>query len=737
LPGCTITLTVWIPANGIAEPTVATTTGDDGCFTLLVDPLPARRYLLQARGTGRVPREGTWTDLAANAVLDIGDIELARGAVVAGIAVDRDSHPVAGIVLRLKGMESLPLRGSISSNSDDFRATSAEDGRFTFEGAVPQGNWDLDTITAGLGIAEPKRVSVPAAVELRVLVTRFGRARGIALDQRGAPAASATLYARRAGTDEAIGATRVGKDGSFTLFAGREGLTEFDVVAEDPRFTLDAGPLRVRVGEEGLRLLLTRAAELEILVIDSASREPVQDYAIYHARRGRSSSEDLGRPQHHDGGRAIVEGLSPGRHLLRIVPTDSAFAVSEPFVLEVDATAPALRTIELVRRIRRDVRVIDAHGNAVGGSRLLLEANRIRQFALTPRDPRTGFSGYDSEWKVRRPEVLDKGVVAPDGTASLLAAPVSRGLVLRVEGESHLPTEVVDIAFDPGAPAIEVRVSKGGALTGHVVVPAQLTSRTRIDARPIDIALPRDLPAAPVEVDGTFRIRALPPATWELRAVFVVPARHGGLGNSRELRPTDLLGQVRIGDGETAHVELDLARFAPGRASGRVAFDGVSREAIAVELFGMDATRVNLGEFALDDGGRWTAELVLPGRYAVSVGVLDGGQLRARCIDPAPLVVAPGAEAMRDVAFAHRTLRGRLLDASEAPCADQLLQFLAPDGRTTLAFVRTGADGRFVLDPAPIGTLQIQSQGVRLDRKELVVPNEAGEQNLELRAGSR
>ena len=82
------------------------------------------------------------------------------------------------------------------------------------------------------------------------------------------------------------------------------------------------------------------AAGLESVVIDAGSRAPVKDYAIYHGRRGRDSSEDLGRPKCHDRGRAVVGGLTPGSHLLRVVPTELAFAVGEPPIIEVDALHP-------------------------------------------------------------------------------------------------------------------------------------------------------------------------------------------------------------------------------------------------------------------------------------------------------------------------------------------------------------------------------------------------------------
>lgn len=685
--------------------TWSTVTRADGRFVLTFPPRAGDEVVLDVRGEGRVSRSASWSEPGAGTRIDLGDVRLARGHRVAGVVVDAAGRPMPGVELRLQGAAAVPIAGSAwRSGRGRADATTGDDGRFAFPDAIQAGAWNLDSLTGGIVVQEPRVVHLPREGELRVVAQRFGAVRGVAFDAAGAPAAGVVLVARVPGSGEHIGSARTAGDGRFRVFAHREGVTEIEVVPQGDEFRSDGAVPRFAVGSEGVRVVLERAPAMAIDVVDAETGDPVEAFAVFLTSEKRGSSEDLRPAARHAGGRASVPGLRPGRNVLRIVPTDEAYAVSEPAIVVMDGVPPPPHRVELRRRVPRTVRVVDDRGAAVPGARLSLEAHRSPGIPLPARDPRRGLSGFGSDFERRWPELVDRALSGVDGAASVQAALGARDLTLRVETEGYLRTEVRDLIFDRGAPDIEVRLARGGAIEGRVLLAGIEANRVRIELVPVAVpGLDHELESVGVAGDGTFQVAGLLAGEYELVPALATSMGHGN-GN-RGLFLGGARGRVKVSLGTPARVVLDATASAPGRARGRVTFVGVPTSRLVVSLIGTGPRPDGFGPFCVDVEGNWHADEILPGAYVVQVGMYDlaGSEVVLRCPIAETFDVRTGATAERDVVLVRGVLRGRIVDASGAPVAEAFVAVETDTGETTLCSGSTSSDGAFVFDPMPTG----------------------------------
>jgi hypothetical protein len=252
------------------------------------------------------------------------------------------------------------------------------------------------------------------------------------------------------------------------------------------------------------------------------------------------------------------------------------------------------------------------------------------------------------------------------------------------------------------------------------------------------VALPREVRSFPIGEDGRFRITDLPAGTWRVQfeANFPIEGFANPLSCAGVARRRPHLAEVELKEGEVTTVALDAKSCVPARVRGRVRMDGVLLRDLEVGLQGRQPASPQsplfgieyaLGPLALDEGGRFEREPMLPGQYRVAVRLPapQGGAPVLRWSEW--FEVEPGAKIERDFEVYERRLRVTLRDAAGAPVANTKLMLMV--GAAIEGIGETDADGVLVLDNAPTDPVTI-----RLGPRSAVVQMPLGKKEASVEA---
>ncbi len=251
--------------------------------------------------------------------------ELQPGALIEGVVVDDEGHPVAGAELSARSCEA----GGTCSDSPI--TVTAADGAFSAHD-LPEGPLRLVVAHERLRAQEVRAV-LPARA-LRVVLRPVLHLRGTVLDERGAPAPRVRVLLD-AIFDDRLGrrAIEAGAQGQFEFDVHREGRVRLSATRADPSgHTSASAALELELGasEPGpLTLRLSTGGSLSGTVVDAAGvvvegarvfAEPA-DVGAAPAPAGvrrslREAAAHVAQATSGAGGGFLLRGLVEGAHLL-------------------------------------------------------------------------------------------------------------------------------------------------------------------------------------------------------------------------------------------------------------------------------------------------------------------------------------------------------------------------------------------------------------------------------------
>lgn len=732
LASCTVALDAWggnqnrMAMQGKVEwqdpePIV---TGADGRFDFAFAPPSGMQFSLDVKCEGRVPRTGRWGRLQPAQVVDLGDIQLTRGWPVRGRVVDERGAPVAKVGVSINNLP-LPIAADMAANNSRSGWSDAN-GNFAIEVPIPPGTWSIDAQARGIRLVSPTQVTVSERGADPVLVTvrSMPSIQGVVVDEHGQPVKGVVIRAvnNRSGR-YASGRSR--DDGTFTIFAVDAEPQPVPLRVDDPGPCEPPATSDERLwawGSTEVRFQLQRALTCELLVVERATGTPVTNYAVScaSARSNSSLQSDLRLAGEHEGGRVTIDRIWRGKNTLQVIPLDPALLPSARIEFEAtDAGVPPQR-IEVERLQPAAVRVTTAAGAPVIGSQVevLVKGTIPFDAGSFVQDSRGGNRGWSSDPKLRFHELLSKVPSGQDGRAAVFVPSNQDGLVVRVTGD-HPPALVDPANFEPGQDLVVVPPT-AGSIVGTVRVQGLDPARIRIvrhQGEP-DPHANFDQPVL-LQNDGTFVMLGLLPGRYQLRLDYAVPFRteHGGRTGSTalDLPAIDVVVQAD----EATKIDIDATALVPASIRGRVLLDGAPPSAARVVL---RSGWAQYGQFVPGGDGTFTAEGLLPGNYGIDLLVGDFVAAQGDTIaHEASFELAAGQQLARDFVFVRRRVVITLLQADGSTPAANVVCMLHGDG-VQLRDQTTDAQGRLVIDPAPVLPFRVQPRSVRVALGPVQVP---------------
>lgn len=658
------------------EDATATRTDHDGRFRLVVPAAARLRLWLEHPEHIMVWRDHA--DIAAGLADDCGELQIHRGFTVAGRVVDERGHAApAGVVL----LASFWLKPPVSGGTPQLRATTRDDGSFTFDGRVSPGTIQVH-VPPPFELVSPEMVPVAAhGSELELVVRASPTIRGRVVDLDGRPIAGIGIGSLPGETT-----TTTADDGSFVLVRRYPKHEQVPLRVIETTAHLPCEPVTVVWGTSDVRLTLAPLPSVPIEVVDE-SDAPVTSFGVAMLRDTLPDAErGLVRMRgEHEGGRCDVPAVEPGKTRLRIVPTNLDLVPSPP--IAIDDVAP--HRIVLTTRRRVAVHVARAGGPLAGATVTWVAGNpRHASNVLDPQ--RDGRTAHDQ----RHVERVDAGTTGADGLVHL-----------------HVDRDAAECWLIVNAPDAAVE---------HVPVPSKRLAPDRVD---IDVP-GRGRVAGRIALHGAARgtasIRLERPGSDEWRSVgpqpdgtFVVDGLHAGPWTAylvTRAKITSSRRELVVAHGETTPLDYDLAAHQPAAVRARLLGAAADAGPLCVELFWADGRQPQaMALVDVDATGSFAAENLPPGNYLVGVHACRASDLppeSSRLVPgllAEPLLLHAGATLHTELPFVRRRLVLRLARQDGASTkAVGLFAQCAGRQWPSFSFTPPRFDDEVVLDPAPM-----------------------------------
>jgi protocatechuate 3,4-dioxygenase beta subunit len=681
--------------------------GSDGRYT--IPGLAPQRYRLEADDERFVPWSRSITVAAGGS--ETQDVPLVRAATLVGRVLDEEGAPIAGAAVQVtRGAES-PFRAFVRSVQEEGVVRSGKDGVFRAARLAPGDNQRLDVrhddyeerSIGGLSLA-------PGAVRSGlVVVLRHGLGvRGIVKDEDDHPLAGAKVTLSRARSFRAgrggMQVTMVGLAGQVQRETGADGRFAFQglkagdytITARRPGFAgASVDPVKVAEGRgaEPVELTLRPGTTISGSLHDRSGTGAAGWY-VSARPAGEGGGPPLGpgaiRTEEPTGadGIFVLEGLARGETYDLQVMGPSGLG---PRRAGVEAPAEGIDfTVTGTGQIRG--RVVDADsGRAIPDFEVRYQPDAQGGMRFVMRmGPGRGRGAFE-----RQP------FHAEDGSFVLEDVPAGRFTVEAfADGYQSGSASGVTVGENEAAEGVEVRLSKGGVVSGRVL--ESRTGRAILDAT-VQATPSSGEPrmrfgfggeaqedSASTDADGHYEISGLAPGTWTLTA------SHPDWSEATttvELKDAPATADIRLGrGGSVAGVVLAAGRPVAGAqvslsSAGDTGFRGMG---------GGDQGTLT------DGSGRFRFERLTPGRYSVVAALRDQSSSPAEAV-----VTGDDAQEVQLTLAEGALIRGAVSGLPDDQLASVSVSAQGPD---YYASTRAGADGSFELSGVPEGTIALTAR---------------------------
>lgn len=497
----------------------------------------------------------------------------------------------------------------------------------------------------------------------------------------------------------------VGKEGPFKILGG--------IAGQQGR----ESELTYETGATDAVLALRWPDGLALTVVDAKTGGPIEDFGIICFRVNDNVNSSISGDMRerfdgrHPGGRLFVDHTESGNHrLLVLPPADSDLLPSGYLPVPIAGTGVTRFSVRLQRPQPIRVHLAFGDGKPAAGSRVRLRAKLSDDDYDHWCDVRSPYF-YCSSWQGRVD--LAEATTDAQGVAELPWQPWHEPVIVRADGPGHVVCERELPGVEPGGAPIELRVARGAMIHGMVDSFDRLPELA-VDAlgKPIEDRTGRLAPsvvlrncadgslrldpegmAYPIDANGRFVCRDLPPGRWQLlfQHVIVTPVAEVMLLH----RP---LAEVVTISGQECTASFNLGSVMFGSLRGRVLVDGKPVNAYQLTCWpsGVDhlgrLMRRNSGysdeRFAQADGS-YLIGRIPPGEVGIEARV-DGVNYRLF----ERIAVAPGERKQVDLQFHHLIARIQLVRPDGKPVGSRMVR-IADD------YYRVDSSGWVTLDPAP------------------------------------
>ena len=577
-----------------------TLTGPDGRFAVTFVPPPPYQFTLGLEIEGRVKVGGRWGKIEPDTQKDFGDVVLAPGAIVAGRVVDTDGVPQKGVEVHLDRYNRKDRWRGEMTPRDGYSTRSKADGTFRFKQPLAPAIWNFDLRTGQL--AEPRdEITIEApSTTIELVVKRAADVpsiTGVVVDEAGMPIRGAQVE-----PDGRTGGgwmTSTKKDGTFHLERRESGDPDgpFALKLEHRHCEYLQTEQEYEWGARDVRIVMQRGIDVVLNVTRASDGSPVEQFgarilpAPKTTGRWSSSYGDIRGGWKHENGQHTVKGIRRGEHVVFVEPrADSGLASSGALGIEVGAVGPVVLAVQLPDAIEQTVRVVDAKGEQMAGSKVEL----VDLPDGEPLDAQTKvYVSGDWNWmNQNRTTRIDEATTGADGTCAVRGA-VQHSYGLRVTSETHAPIVRTGVTLGDGV--LEIVVPTGATL--HVTLgppelladlyaQAMLPRDAELDARQLrkrpGVQLRRKVGEryetypttqqgfVPFDDDAKATIGGIPAGTWELQLRSVAAYDDSSYTTSSDTVRAGLV----LEDGQEQQFALDLPQMRLGTMTGTLRVNG-------------------------------------------------------------------------------------------------------------------------------------------------------------------